>query len=38
MAPGEPLEGLVDESNQLRAILSKTVASANGAEKEVAAP
>ena len=36
--PGERLGPLVDESNQLRAILSKAVATAKGTQKEVAVP
>jgi four helix bundle protein len=38
VVPGERLGPLVDESNQLRAILSKAVATAKGTQKEVVAP
>jgi four helix bundle protein len=36
--PAERLAPLVDESNQIRAILSKAVATAKGTQKEIVAP
>ena len=38
VVPNERLGPLVDESNQLRAILSKAVATAKGTQKELVAP